>query len=73
MLHEPQQDVASLGLLQVEAQAALVAVEVLEIRPVTCPARRVAWLKLSRHFDLDDIGTPVSKLPDAGWARADAR
>ncbi len=62
---------AQTGLgLQVQRQAALVAVQVLEIRTGAWTAELRG---VDRCFDLDDIGAPVGKLPHAGRAGSDPR
>src|SRR5205823_3760383 len=49
-------------VLQVEGHAALVAVEVLEVRSLARTARRIAGVHARRGFDLDHIGTPIGEL-----------
>ena len=55
---------------EVEGEAALVTVEVLEVGAVAGAAQ--AGIAVG-GFDLDDIGAPVRELADAGRAGADAR
>ena len=61
-----------LRALQVQRDAALVAVDVLEVRPVPLPAHAFAGVRLLRRLDLDGVGAPVRELPHAGRARPDA-
>ncbi len=49
--------------LQIERQAALVAVQVLEIEPVAPRAGDIAP-RLARLLDLDHIGPPIGELAD---------
>jgi len=51
---------------QVERDAALVAMEVHEIRAVARSAEAFAALAAIRHLDLDDIGAPIGELAHAG-------
>src|SRR6185503_12527592 len=60
------EDVAPFGLFQVELEAPLVAMEVLEVRAVARAGDAVL-----RPFDLDDVGAPVGE--DAAAVRAGAR
>jgi hypothetical protein len=53
---------------QIKRDAALVAVQILKIRPVARTAGPLAFFQVRRRFDLDDIGAPVAELADAGWA-----
>jgi hypothetical protein len=50
--------------LQVERDAALVAMQVLKIRSVARPAHRLFGVR--RRLDLDDIGAPIGELARAG-------
>ena len=59
-LHEDREPV--LGL-QVEGQAALVAMEILEIEPFAPRAGHVAAV-IAALLDLDDIGAPIGELAD---------
>src|SRR5690606_13810770 len=63
------EDIAAFGGLEVEREAALVAVEVPEIGAVAGAAE--AGIAGGR-FDLDDVGPPVGELAHAGGAGADA-
>ena len=53
--------------LQVERDAALVAVQILKIRTQPRPAH-VALFDVFRRLDLDDIGAPIGELAHAGRA-----
>src|SRR5207253_2433646 len=57
-----ENSLALLGL-QVEGQAALVAMQVLEIEPVAPRAGHVAS-GLARLLDLDHVGAPIGELPN---------
>ena len=70
----PDHSAKNLGafrLLEIEGDAALVAVQILKIRSVARPAH-VAALDSLRQLDLDDVGAPVRKLAHARRAGADA-
>src|SRR5205823_6851268 len=55
-----------------ERQAALVAVQILEIGTPARPARSVAGtFEVRRDLDLDDVRPPVGELAHAGRARTD--
>ena len=69
-LDQPVEDRAAVRLLEVERQAALVAVQILEIRAVAVARHIVA---LARHLDLDDVSAPVGQMPCAGGPGAGAR
>ena len=69
-LDQPVEDRAAVRFLEVERQAALVAMQVLEIRAVAVARHVVA---LARHLDLDDVGAPISQMPGAGGSGARAR
>ena len=56
---------------QIDGDAALVAMQVLEVGAVARPAGRVARVEVLGRLDLDDVRSPVSKLADAGRSRAD--
>src|SRR5262249_11365720 len=58
--------------LEVKRDAALVPVQVLEIRAEARPAH-VALFDVFRGFYLDDIRAPVGELAHAGWAGTDPR
>ena len=65
LLRQLEEDrLAFLGL-QIEGQAALVAMQVLEIEPVAPRAGDIAP-RLARRLDLDDIGAPIGELADRG-------
>src|SRR5204862_3900924 len=68
-LHE---DGLALGLLEIERDRALVAMQVLEVRPVARPAH-VALGDVRRHLDLDDVGAPVGEIAYGRWARPHPR
>src|SRR5712672_2514606 len=70
LLDQPPEHREPLGRLQVQRDAALVAVQVLEIRPLARAARRLAALELRRRLDLDHVGAPVGELTHAGRPRA---
>ena len=58
--------------LQVERDAALVAVQILEVGTIARPAGRLAPFEMRRGLDLDHIGAPVGELPHRGGARTHA-
>ena len=62
------EDLAPARGLEVEGHRALVAVQILEVEAV---ARRVA-VDVGARLDLDDAGSHVGELPDAGRSRARA-
>jgi hypothetical protein len=53
---------STLFFLEVEGHAALVAVEVLKVRPMARAARRIAGFHMRRGLDLDHIGAPIGEL-----------
>ena len=67
-LHERR---VTLGRLQVELNHALVAMQVLEIRPIAVAAdflaARIRWL------DPDHVGAPIRQMPDGGRASTGQR
>src|SRR6185312_1618430 len=67
ILRQPVQHLETFGILEVERDAALVAVQVLEIGAV--PRAAEPAIALDR-FDLDDLGAPIGELPYAGRAGA---
>ena len=73
LLREPQQQRAPGLVLEVDGDAALVAVQILEIAAVAGAANRVAALQPLRRFDLDDIGAPIGELARAGRPRTHPR
>ena len=73
LLRQPKECLAPLLRLQVERDAALVAMQVLEIARMARAADRIARLEPFRRFDLDHVGAPVRELAHAGRARAYAR
>src|SRR5882757_929196 len=60
--NHPLEDCDAVWFLQIEREAPLVAMKVLEIRSMPRPAH-IAFVETSGKFDLDDIGAPVGKLP----------
>ena len=58
------------GVLEVEGEAALVAVQVLEVGPVPRPAQPAVALG---GFDLDHLGAPVGELAHRRGSGAHAR
>ena len=72
-LGHAQQDGAAGLRFQIERDAALVAMQVLEIAGMARAADRIAGLEPLRRLDLDDVGAPVRELAHAGRARAHAR
>ncbi len=63
LLRQLKKDCLAFLGLQVERQAALVAVQVLEIKPVAPRAGDIAS-GLARLLDLDHIGAPIGELAD---------
>ena len=72
LLRQAAEYVEALGVLQVERDRALVAVQVLEVRPLARAARLLAAGVFQQRIDLDDIGAPVRQLPHAGRPGTDA-
>ena len=72
LLDQPQERGAARRVLQVERDAALVAVQVLEVGALARAARSLAAALVRRHLDLDDVGAPVGELAHAGRAGAHA-
>ena len=70
---EPQQGRAARLAFQVERDAALVAVQVLEVGTVAGAADRVAAFQPFRRLDLDHVGAPIGELARASRARAHPR
>ncbi|MNV64591.1 hypothetical protein D3C71_1572410 [compost metagenome] len=67
--HQRGQDFGAFGRLQVQAEAALVAMQVLFIRAPAPPGDRSAVTRW-RRFDADDIGPPVRQQPNGNRASA---
>ena len=63
----------ALGLLEVERDAALVAVQVEEVRALARAAHHRVLVAVLRHLDLDDVGAPVGELARGGRAGAGPR
>src|SRR5262249_1108728 len=55
---------------QIKRDAALVAMQVLKVGTVAWSAWTLAFFQMRRRLDLDDVGTPITELPDARGARA---
>ena len=55
--------------LQIQGHRPLVTMQVLEVEPVARPAEPLAAAGLRRFLDLDHVGTPIGKLPNAGRSR----
>ena len=72
LLHQLHEDRPAVGLLQVERDRPLVAVQILEIRPVARPAH-VALGDAGRHLDLDAVGAPIGEIANGGRAGAHPR
>ena len=69
--HAPE-DLLAFRLLQIERQAALVAMKVLEVEAVALAAELL--LAIAEHgLDLDDIGAPIGEMAHAGRAGTGAR
>src|SRR6185436_8063069 len=60
-LDETEKDLAALRCLEVERNRALVAMQVLEIRPVA----RAAHVLVARRLDLDHVGAEIRELAHA--------
>ena len=74
LLDEALEHGAPFGRLQVERQAALVAMQVLEIRRrARGPPGESVALERRRRLDLDDVGAPIGELPHGRRAGADPR
>src|SRR5450631_3100552 len=72
LFHKPPKHFETLRVFQVERHRALVAVQILEIRPLARAARLFAGGILHQRIDLDHIGAPIRELPHAGRPGADA-
>jgi hypothetical protein len=70
---QPAKNFDPLRRFEIEGQAALVAVQVLEIRPVARPAHRLARTGFGRCLDLDHPGAPIGKLTHRGRTGAHPR
>src|SRR5580704_5749706 len=72
LLDQLHEDGLAVRLLQVERDRALVAVQVLEVRPMARPAHiHIAGAR--RHLDLDAVGAPVGEIAHGGRAGAHPR
>ena len=67
---QPHQDLASFRVLEVERHAALVAMQVLEVKVM---ARTDFGRIVVRRFDLQHLGAPVRQLTHCGRSRSRAR
>src|SRR6516165_6493638 len=65
LLRQPEKDRLALLALQVERQAPLVAMQVLEIEALAPRAGNIAP-RFARRLDLDDIGAPIGELAHRG-------
>ena len=65
ILGQIHEDRETLCGLQIEGQAALVAMQVLEIEPVAARAGHVPAI-IAAALDLDDVGAPISELAHRG-------
>ena len=72
-LYEPEEDVLGLGQLEVERHRALVAVQVLHVRPVARTAHVLVRIRARRRFDLDHVGAEVGELAHTTRTGAHAR
>src|SRR5258708_6463867 len=63
----------ALRLLQVECDAALVAVQVLEVETMARAAEILRFVGIRRRLDLDDVGTPIGQMAHASGAGARPR
>ena len=72
-LDELEEDRPTLVRLQIQRDAALVALDVLEIGPVAGAAGGLRGVRVLRCLDLDHVRAPVAKLADRGRAGAHAR
>ncbi len=66
LFHQPLEQRQSLCLFQVEGDAALVAVQVLEIGPMARPPQGGVAFHRGGGFHLDHVGPPVRQLAHAG-------
>jgi len=69
--HQPLQHGDAVRMLEVERQAALVALQILEIRAVARAAHGLAAFLAGRRFDLDDPRPPIGQLAYRGRAGPD--
>ena len=70
LLHHAFEGGDPFGRFQVQRHAALVAMQVLEVRTLAGPTH--LFFEAGRRLDLDDIGAPVGKLAHAGRPRPHA-
>jgi hypothetical protein len=68
LLGKLEEDRLAFLALEVERKAALVAVQVLVVRPLDLAAHGVAARFRDRPLDLDHVGPPVGKLANGGGA-----
>ena len=71
MARQLLENVQPVGVLQIQGHRPFVAVQILEIRAV--PIHEIWGVVAARHFDLDDLCTPVRQLPDGRGPGAGAR
>ena len=73
LLDEALEHGAPFGRLQVQGEAALVAMQILEVDPVPRAAGRIRALERRRRLDLEDVRAPIGELPNGRRAGADPR
>ena len=66
LLDESHECRTSFRVLEVQGHRPLVAVQVLEVRPVPCAAHAAGLVDRFRCLDLDDVGAPVRELAHGG-------
>jgi hypothetical protein len=72
LLDQLHEDGLAVRFLEIERDRALVAVQVLKVRPVARPAHiHVAGTR--RHLDLDAVGAPVGEIAHGGRSGAHPR
>src|SRR5205823_10528228 len=69
---QPPEDVESGARLQIQRDAPLVAVHVLEVGTVAWTAKRIGGLEVLGNFNLDDVRAPIRQLADARRSGAHA-
>jgi hypothetical protein len=65
-LGQAREDLARLGQLQVQRHRPLIAVQVLHVGAMPRPAHAFIGIDPRRRLDLDDVGTEIGELLDAG-------
>ena len=69
VLNHALKDLDCIGILKVKGEAALVALQILEIGSVSGATHYVATFDRLRDLYLDHIGSPIGQLAHSGWPR----